>query len=197
MYDIREANLRRITNETEIEAALSLDGTGVFRANMPIGFFQHMLEQVVRHGLFDLSLTVVGDTHVDGHHTIEDTGIVLGQALSRALGEKVGITRYGHALVPMDDTLARCVVDLSGRPYLHFEAPFTTPCLGDMDTEMVKEFFQALCVHGGLNIHAQVLHGENNHHMAEALFKALGRALCQAVTLCPRTTGVPSTKGNL
>jgi len=194
---MRMASVARKTTETDISTTLNLDGTGAFNADMPIGFFEHMLSQVVRHGFFDLDLNVTGDTHIDGHHTVEDTGIVLGQAVTQALGDKKGIRRYGSAMVPMDDVLALCAVDLSGRPYLHLEAPFTTTKLGEMDTELVREFFQAISIHGGMNLHIKVLHGENNHHIAEAVFKAFGRALCEAVSLDARVQGVLSTKGSI
>jgi imidazoleglycerol-phosphate dehydratase len=194
---IRKSTVSRTTRETDISAELILDGTGSFEAGMPVGFFKHMLEQVARHGFFDLKLKITGDTEIDGHHTVEDTGIVLGQALTKALGDKAGIRRYGSALVPMDDALAMCVIDLSGRPYLHMDASFTVPSLGEMDTELIREFFQAICVHGGMNLHIKVMHGENNHHIAEAVFKAFGRALCEAVSLDPRVQGVLSTKGSI
>ena len=194
---MRTALITRTTNETDISAALNLDGSGIFNADMPISFFEHMLSQVVRHGFFDLELKVAGDTDIDAHHTVEDVGIVLGQVFTQAVGNKAGIRRYGSAIVPMDDVLALCAVDLSGRPYLHLEAEFTTSRLGEMDTELVREFFQAISVHGGMNLHIKVFHGENNHHMAEAIFKAFGRALCEAVSLDPRVQGVLSTKGSI
>ena len=194
---MRTAKIQRITNETNIEVALNLDGTGIFDADVPIGFFEHMLAQISRHGFFDLDIKANGDTYIDAHHTVEDTGIVLGQALTKAAGDKQGMRRYGSATIPMDDALVLCALDLSGRPYLHFEADFTTPKLGEMDAELVKEFFQAVSVHGGMNLHIKVLHGENNHHVAEAIFKAFGRALCEAVGLDPRIKGVLSTKGSI
>ena len=194
---MRIATVERKTNETEIFVNLNLDGTGNFDADMPIGFFEHMLVQISKHGFFDLYVKATGDTCVDTHHTIEDVGIVLGQALTKAVGDKKGIRRYGSSMVPMDDVLALCALDLSGRPYLHFEADFTVPKLGDMDTELVKEFFQAICVHGGMNLHIKILHGTNNHHISEAIFKAFGRALCEAVSLDSRIDGVLSTKGSI
>ena len=194
---MRTVTISRTTTETDISVTLNLDGEGSFAANMPIGFFKHMLSQVARHGFFDLKLDITGDTDIDGHHTVEDTGIVLGQALTQALGDKKGIRRYGSATVPMDDVLALCAIDLSGRPYLHFDAVFTTPCLGEMDTELLREFFQAISIHGGMNLHIKVFHGENNHHIAEAIFKAFGRALCEAVSQDPRVQGVLSTKGSI
>ena len=194
---MRTAAIKRVTNETDISTVLNLDGTGIFTPDVPIGFFKHMLSLLVRHGFFDLELNITGDTDIDGHHTIEDTGIVIGQALSKALGDKAGIRRYGNAIVPMDDVLVLCAVDLSGRPYFHFEAAFTTPSLGEIDTELVREFFQAISIHGGMNLHIKVLHGENNHHIAEAIFKAFGRALCEAVSIDSRVKGVLSTKGSI
>jgi len=191
------SSIKRNTRETEIAIALCLDGTGIYEAQVPIGFFEHMLAQVSQHGYLDITLVAKGDTHVDGHHLVEDTGIAFGKALAEALGDKKGIRRYGSATIPMDDVLAICAIDLSGRPHLHFDANFTVPSLGDMDTELFREFFQAVCLHGGVNLHIKVLHGENNHHIAEAIFKAFGRALSEAVSLDTRVSGVPSTKGNL
>ena len=194
---MRTAAITRTTAETDITVSLNLDGSGSFIADMPVGFFEHMLSQVARHGFFDLKVNAIGDTQIDAHHTVEDVGIVLGQALMQALGGKEGIRRYGSATVPMDDVLVMCAIDLSGRPYLHLDATFTMPQLGDMDTELIREFFQAVSVHGGMNLHIKVFHGENNHHMAEAIFKAFGRALCEAVSLDPRVQGVLSTKGSI
>ena len=194
---MRTASVKRTTNETDISATFNLDGTGKFNADMPVGFFEHMLSLMTRHGFFDLELNVTGDTHIDAHHTVEDVGIVLGQALTKAVGSKEGLRRYGSATVPMDDVLVLCAVDLSGRPYLHLEADFTIPRLGEMDTELIREFFQAISVHGGMNLHIKMFHGENNHHIAEAIFKAFGRALCEAVSLDPRVQGVLSTKGSI
>lgn len=194
---LRTATITRTTNETDITATLNLDGSGKFESENPIGFFNHMLDQVVRHGFFDLSLKIKGDIEIDGHHTVEDTGIVLGQAIKSALGDKTGIRRYGSAVIPMDETLALCAVDLSGRPYLHFEAAFTVPRLGDMDTELLREFFTGVAVNSGMNLHIKVLHGENNHHIAEAIFKAFGRALCEAASFDGRIKGVLSTKGSI
>jgi imidazoleglycerol-phosphate dehydratase len=174
-----------------------LDGTGIYEAKAPIGFFEHMLAQVSLHGYLDITIVAKGDTHVDGHHLVEDTGIAFGKALAEALGDKKGIRRYGSATIPMDEVLVMCAIDLSGRPHLHFDAAFTQERLGDMDTELFREFFQALCLHGGLNLHIKVLHGENNHHIAEAIFKAFGRALSEAVGLDARVSGIPSTKGSI
>lgn len=194
---MRTKSITRKTTETDISITIDLDGTGLCDAFMPVGFFKHMLAQVARHGFLDLKINAIGDMDVDGHHTIEDIGIVLGQVLLQALGDKKGIRRYGNATVPMDDALATCAVDLSGRPYLHFDATFTTPKLGEMDTEMIKEFFQAIAVHAGMNLHITVPYGENNHHKAEAIFKAFGRALSQAIEIDPKVQGVLSTKGTI
>lgn len=194
---MRTGTINRTTKETEIQAALSLDGSGVYEISTGIGFFDHMLCQVVRHGFFDLKLTAKGDISVDCHHTVEDVGIVLGQCLKAALGDKAGIRRYGHCILPMEEALALCAVDLSGRPYLNFDAVFTTPRIGDLDTEMIEEFFRALCLHSGLTLHIKLLSGKNNHHMAEAVFKAFGRALDQAVQPDSRVNGTLSTKGML
>ena len=194
---MRTGSIVRKTNETEVRAVLNLDGSGFLRADMPIDFFGHMLSQVVRHGFFDLELDVTGDVNVDGHHTVEDVGIVFGQLVSGALGDKAGIRRYGSVIVPMDEALVLCAVDVSGRPYFHFEAEFTVPRLGELDTELIREFFYAISVHAGMNLHIKVMHGENNHHIAEAMFKAFGRALCEAVSLDSRVQGVLSTKGSL
>lgn len=194
---MRTGTINRTTKETEIQAALSLDGSGVYEISTGIGFFDHMLCQVARHGFFDLKLTAKGDISVDCHHTVEDAGIVLGQCLKAALGDKAGIRRYGHCILPMEEALALCAVDLSGRPYLNFDAVFTTPRIGDLDTEMIEEFFRALCLHSGLTLHIKLLSGKNNHHMAEAVFKAFGRALDQAVQPDSRVNGTLSTKGML
>lgn len=171
----------RKTKETDISLTLNLDGSGKTDIHTGIGFFDHMLDGFARHGLFDLSVSVSGDLDVDCHHTIEDTGIVLGTAIREALGDKAGIKRYGHMILPMDETLALCAVDLSGRPYLNFDAEFTVPRLGEMDTEMVKEFFYAVSYSAAMNLHLKILDGGNNHHMAEALFKSFGKALDMAV----------------
>lgn len=193
----RTANIARKTNETDITAGLALDGRGISDISTGIGFFNHMLEGFARHGFFDLSLRVNGDLHVDCHHTVEDTGIVLGCAIREALGDKRGIRRYGSCLLPMDETLVRCAVDLSGRPYLCFSADFTAERIGEMDTEMFREFFYALSYSAGMNLHLKVLEPGNNHHMAEALFKAFARALDEASAPEPRVTDVLSTKGKL
>ena len=187
----------RKTKETEINLAIRLDGQGKNRIDTGIPFFDHMLDGFARHGLFDLEVSVKGDLDVDCHHTIEDTGIVLGTAIAEALGDKTGIRRYGYFILPMDETLALSAVDLSGRPYLNFQAEFTVPSLGGMDTEMVREFFYAVSYSASMNLHLKILDGGNNHHMAEAMFKAFGKALDMAVSAEPRIKGVWSTKGSL
>ena len=187
----------RKTKETEIDLAIRLDGQGKNRIDTGIPFFDHMLDGFARHGLFDLEVSVKGDLYVDCHHTIEDTGIVLGTAIAEALGDKTGIRRYGYFILPMDETLALSAVDLSGRPYLNFQAEFTVPSLGGMDTEMVREFFYAVSYSASMNLHLKILDGGNNHHMAEAMFKAFGKALDMAVSAEPRIEGVWSTKGSL
>lgn len=193
----RSAIVERITKETQITVELNLDGQGMTNISTGIGFFDHMLSGFARHGLFDLKVKVNGDLDVDCHHTIEDTGIVLGQAIQKALGEKKGIKRYGHFLLPMDETLALCAIDLSGRPYLNYDASFTTERIGEMDTEMIREFFYAISYSAAMNLHLKILDGINNHHMAEALFKAFGKALDMAVMEEPRMKDVWSTKGTL
>ena len=193
----RSAIVERITKETQITVELNLDGQGMTDISTGIGFFDHMLSGFARHGLFDLKVKVNGDLDVDCHHTIEDTGIVLGQAIQKALGEKKGIKRYGHFLLPMDETLALCAIDLSGRPYLNYDAFFTTERIGEMDTEMIREFFYAVSYSAAMNLHLKILDGINNHHMAEALFKAFGKALDMAVMEEPRMKDVWSTKGTL
>ncbi len=193
----RSAIVERITKETQITVELNLDGQGMTDISTGIGFFDHMLSGFARHGLFDLKVRVNGDLDVDCHHTIEDTGIVLGQAIQKALGEKKGIKRYGHFLLPMDETLALCAIDLSGRPYLNYDASFTTERIGEMDTEMIREFFYAVSYSATMNLHLKILDGINNHHMAEALFKAFGKALDMAVMEEPRMKDVWSTKGTL
>ncbi|HXF94671.1 MAG TPA: imidazoleglycerol-phosphate dehydratase HisB [Gemmatimonadales bacterium] len=194
----RAAEVTRRTRETDILVRLELDGAGTAEVGTGIGFFDHMLEALARHALFDLVVRAQGDLQVDAHHTVEDTGIVLGQALARALGDRRGIRRYGEATVPLDDALARAVVDVSGRPYLAYHAePPTWQKLGDFDVALAPEFFRALAVHGGLTLHLDLLRGRNAHHVIEAVFKAAARALEQAVALDPRVHGVPSTKGSL
>lgn len=194
---MRSANLRRQTKETEVEVRLTLDGQGRYQVETGLGFLDHMLAQFAMHGLFDLELRARGDLEVDEHHTVEDVAIALGQALDRALGERRGIARMGHAYAPMDEALARVVVDLSGRPYAVVEAGFATPRLGAVDSDLIIHFLETLAIHGRMSLHAQVLYGRNDHHKAEALFKALGRALEAAARLDPRRDAVPSTKGVL
>ena len=193
----RTADYVRKTKETDISFHLNLDGTGSSSIHTGIGFFDHMLDGFARHGLFDLKVNVAGDLAVDCHHTIEDTGIVLGNAIKEAVGDKKGIRRYGSCILPMDETLVLCAVDLSGRPYLVFDGEFTTDRVGYMDTEMVKEFFYAISYTAGMNLHIRVLSGGNNHHMIEAMFKAFAKALDQATIIDPRITDILSTKGSL
>lgn len=193
----RIAVYERKTKETEITAELFLDGTGDCSMETGIGFFNHMLEGFARHGFFNLKFSVKGDLSVDCHHTVEDSGIVLGNAIRIALGDKKGIRRYGSCILPMDETLVLCAVDLSGRPYLAFDDAFTAERLGEMDTELIREFFYAVSYTAGMNLHLKVLSGKNNHHMAEAMFKAFARALAEAVSLDARIDGVLSTKGSL
>lgn len=193
----RTASCTRTTKETDIALTLNLDGTGKTQIDTGVGFFDHMLDGFARHGLFDLTVKVIGDLDVDCHHTIEDTGIVLGQAILEAIGDKAGIRRYGHFMLPMDETLALCAVDLSGRPYLRFQSEFTAERIGDMDTEMIKEFFYAVSYSAKMNIHLRILDGENSHHMAEALFKSFGKALDMATLPEPRIQEAWTTKGSL
>ena len=197
MAEQRYAQVHRKTNETDIRLALTLDGSGKQNISTGIGFFDHMLSGFTRHGFFDLDLKVAGDLEVDCHHTIEDTGIVLGNAIREALGDKKGIRRFGSMILPMDETLVLCAIDLSGRPYFVFDAEFTTDRVGDMDTEMVREFFYAISYSAGMNLHMKVLSGTNNHHIIEALFKAFGKALDEASSYDPRVTDILSTKGSL
>ena len=193
----RTAKLRRTTKETDIQMTLNLDGNGNASIETGIGFFDHMLEGFTKHGFFDLECKVKGDLEVDGHHTVEDTGIVLGTAIKNAVGDKKGIKRYGYFILPMDDALALCAVDLCGRPYLNFECEFTTDRVGYLETELVREFFYAVSYTAGMNLHIKMLSGTNNHHMIEAIFKAFAKALDMAVSDEPRTTEVLSTKGSL
>ena len=193
----RTSDVVRKTKETDISMHLDLDGTGNASLHTGIGFFDHMLDGFARHGLFDLKVNAVGDLAVDCHHTIEDTGIVLGTAIKEAVGDKKGIRRYGSCILPMDETLVLCAIDLSGRPYLVFDGKFTTDRVGYMDTEMVKEFFYAISYAAGMNLHIKVLSGGNNHHMIEAMFKAFAKALDQATMIDPRITDILSTKGSL
>lgn len=194
---MREASYKRETKETKIELSVCLDDPTEVNISTGVGFFDHMLEAFARHGRIGLSLHVDGDLHIDSHHTVEDAGIVLGKAVREALGDKVGIVRFGTSYVPMDDALGFVSLDISGRPFLHFEGEFNNPSLGNFDTELVKEFFQAFAFNAGITLHARVLYGENTHHMIEALFKALGRALSDAIKIDPNIKGVNSTKGLL
>lgn len=193
----RIGSCTRKTKETDISLTINLDGQGKNQIDTGIPFFDHMLDGFARHGLFDLEIKVKGDIEVDSHHTIEDVGIVLGQAVAEALGDKAGIKRYGYFILPMDETLALCAVDLSGRPYLKCSADFTVPRLGTMDTEMVREFFYAVSYSAAMNLHVKIMEEGNNHHMAEAMFKAFGKALDMAVSMEPRIKEVWSTKGTL
>lgn len=193
----RIAEIQRKTKETEICITLELDGTGTAEISTGIGFFDHMLEGFSRHGFFDLKCQVKGDLHVDGHHTVEDTGIVLGQAIAKALGDKKGICRYGSFILPMDDALVLCAVDLCGRPYFNFDCVFPTAQVGGLDTQLVREFFYAVSYSAGMNLHIKLLDGINTHHMIEAMFKAFAKALDQAVSMDSRNSGVLSTKGSL
>lgn len=193
----RLSEIKRKTGETNIELSLNLDGDGIFKGSTGIGFLDHMLTLFSKHGLIDLEIKADGDLVVDSHHTVEDIAIVLGSALKEALKDKAGIKRYGTSFVPMDESLATISLDISGRPFLVFDAKFTVDKLGNFDTEMVEEFFRAFAVNGGITLHARVLYGKNNHHMIEALFKALGRALGEAITIDQRIKGVMSTKGVL
>ncbi|ACB93905.1 imidazoleglycerol-phosphate dehydratase HisB [Beijerinckia indica] len=195
---MRTGAVSRKTKETEIEVAVDLDGRGTAHISTGIGFFDHMLEQLARHSLIDMTIKAKGDLHIDDHHTVEDTGIALGQAVRQALGDRAGITRYADVLLPMDETLTRVAVDVSGRPYLVFRTHFLRDKIGTFDTELVREFFQAFTTHLGANIHVETLYGENAHHISESSFKGLARALRVALTLDPRQLGeIPSTKGVL
>ena len=201
MYDLQSARIaevQRNTKETQIRVRVNLDGTGVARLATGIGFFDHMLDQVARHGLIDLQIEAAGDLHIDGHHTVEDTGITLGQTVAKAVGDKAGLTRYGHAYVPLDEALSRVVVDFSGRPGLHMRVPFKSGMVGGFDTQLAYEFFQGFSNHAGVTLHIDNLHGDNAHHQCETVFKAFGRALRMALAIDARSAGViPSTKGSL
>ncbi len=195
---MRQARVERQTKETQITAKIDLDGTGRYDVTTGIGFLDHMIEQLARHSLIDIELDCEGDLHIDGHHTTEDCGIVLGKAVANALEDRAGIRRYGHAYIPMDETLTRCALDVSGRPYLIWKVEFTRDKLGEMDTELFREWFQAFAQHAGITLHVENLYGLNNHHIVESSFKALARALRQAVEIDPRLDGeVASTKGSL
>jgi imidazoleglycerol-phosphate dehydratase len=195
---MRSATITRKTNETAITVSINLDGTGTCAANTGVGFFDHMIDQLARHSLIDITLTASGDLHIDDHHTVEDCGIALGQALTAAVGDKLGIRRYGHFSLAMDDAQVATALDLSARPFLVWNVAFPTPKIGTFDTELVREFFQALSTHGGITLHVDKIHGLNSHHIAEATFKSAARALRMAVEHDPRTAGaLPSTKGAL
>lgn len=193
----RTANITRTTKETDINMMLNLDGEGVSHIDTGIGFFNHMLEGFSKHGFFNLDVSIKGDLEVDGHHTVEDAGIVLGTAIKEAVGDKKGIKRYGYFILPMDDALALCAVDLCGRPYLQFDCSFPNVMVGGLDTSLVREFFYAVSYSAGMNIHIKMLSGENSHHMIEAIFKAFAKALDDAVSYDPRIKDVLSTKGAL
>jgi len=195
---MRTATITRKTAETDISVELNLDGTGQYDMATGIGFFDHMLDQLARHSLIDITVRATGDLHIDDHHTVEDTGIAIGQALVHALGDKTGIRRYGSCLLPMDDAQVRCALDLSARPFLIWNLDLPTDKIGSFDTELVREFFQALATHGGITLHVDMLHGLNSHHIAEAAFKSVARALREAVEIDPRKAdAIPSTKGAL
>lgn len=194
---MRVARLNRSTNETQISVSINLDGTGKSQVASGVGFFDHMLDQIARHGLFDIEIEAKGDLHIDSHHTVEDVGIALGKAFVEALGEPRGITRYGHAVVPMDESLADATVDVSGRPFLVFNASIPGDRVGQFDTELTEEFFRAFAMNARVTLHLNLRYGSNAHHAIEGLFKATARALRQAVTIDPRVQGVPSTKGML
>lgn len=194
----RTATIDRKTKETAIKATVNLDGTGTFKVATGVGFLDHMIEQLARHALIDIELQAKGDLHIDFHHTVEDAGIVLGQVVAKALGDKSGIARYASIDLPMDECLTRVAIDVSGRPYLVWKVEFTRPKLGEMDTELFREWFQAFAQHAGITLHVENIYGENNHHIAETCYKGLARALRSAIALDPRQAGrVPSTKGNL
>ena len=195
---MRSGKIERKTAETEISVSLKLDGTGKCKINTGVGFFEHMLEQLARHSLIDLGVETNGDTHIDDHHTVEDTGIAFGQALAQAIGDKLGINRYGWCLLPMDDTLIRTALDLSSRPFLYFDIDMPTDKIGSFDTELVREFFQAVSTHGGITLHMEKLHGYNSHHIVEATFKSFAKSLRVAIEKDPRNLkALPSTKGAL
>ena len=194
----RRADVTRNTAESQIRARLNLDGSGVSKLATGIGFFDHMLDQIARHGLFDIDIDARGDLHIDGHHTVEDVGITLGQAMAQAVGDKRGLVRYGHAYVPLDEALSRVVIDFSGRPGLHMRVDFKSGMVGALDTQLVYEFFQGFSNHAGVTLHIDNLHGDNAHHQCETIFKAFARALRMALAIDPRAVGViPSTKGSL
>ena len=194
----RTAKIERNTKETQISVEVNLDGTGIYKVSTGIGFLDHMLEQLSRHSLIDITLTAKGDTHIDFHHTTEDTGIAIGEAISKAMGERKGITRYAHSYIPMDETLTRVAMDVSNRPYLIWKVEFARDKVGDMDTELFKEWFQAFAFNAGITLHVENLYGTNNHHIVESCFKGLARSLRDAITIDERKKDeVPSTKGKL
>jgi imidazoleglycerol-phosphate dehydratase len=195
---MRTGSIHRKTNETSIDVDVNLDGTGIYSVSTGIGFLDHMLEQLSRHSLIDLTVKAVGDLHIDQHHTTEDTGLAIGEAIAQALGDKRGIVRYGLAYAPMDETLTRVALDISGRPYFIWKAAFTTPRLGEWDTELIEHWFHSFAQTAGLTLHVECLYGQNNHHIVESCYKALARALRQAVEIDPRKSdSIPSTKGTL
>ncbi len=195
---MRNVDVTRNTSETQIQVVLNLDGTGKAQLNSGVPYLDHMLDQIARHGMVDLAVTAKGDTHIDDHHTVEDVGITLGQAIAKAVGDKKGITRYGHSYVPLDETLSRVVIDFSGRPGLEFHVPFTRARVGDFDVDLTIEFFRGFVNHAGVTLHIDNIRGINAHHQIETVFKAFGRALRMALELDPRASGVvPSTKGSL
>ena len=194
---MRQAEISRNTLETQITVRLDLDGSGKSKLDTGIGFFDHMLDQIARHGMIDLEVKAKGDLHIDGHHTVEDIGITIGQALAQAIGDKKGLRRYGHAYVPLDEALSRVVVDLSGRPGLTYNMNFTRSMIGEFDVDLMREFFQGMVNHAAITLHIDNLRGDNAHHQCETMFKAFGRALRMAAESDPRSSGIPSTKGSL
>jgi len=195
---MRKATIERKTTETQVSCTVNLDGTGAYDVKTGVGFFDHMMEQLARHSLIDITLAAKGDTHIDDHHTVEDCGIALGQAVAKALADRKGIARYGSCDLPMDETLSRCAIDVSGRPFLVFKVAFAAEKIGTFDTELVREWFQAFAMHAGITLHVENSYGVNAHHIAEASFKALARALRQAIEIDPRQKDrIPSTKGSL
>jgi imidazoleglycerol-phosphate dehydratase len=195
---MRQADISRSTTETSIKAAVNLDGTGTYDVKTGVGFFDHMMEQLARHSLIDITIEAKGDLHIDDHHTVEDAGIALGQAVAKALGDRKGIRRYGSCDLPMDEALSRCALDVSGRPFLIFKVNFPTAKIGTFDTELVREWFQAFAMNAGITLHIENVYGANSHHIAESCFKALARALRDALEIDPRQQGrIPSTKGTL
>ena len=195
---MRKASIERKTNETEVSVSIDLDGSGAYDVNTGVGFLDHMLELLARHSLIDIKLRPKGDTHIDFHHTAEDSGIALGQAIAKALGDRKGIRRYASLHLPMDEALTRAAIDISGRPYMIWKVAFSRPKIGDFDTELVREWFQAFAINAGVTLHIEMLYGDNNHHIAESCFKALARALRVAIEIDPRQKGrIPSTKGSL